>query len=218
MDTYTIDEIYIKACELVDTNTQNQVHLDMPRFVIFFNHSQNEFLKSTINTLRSSDLVEVSQRFLQPVNIQQDLAASNAERKKYIFPSDFIKHEKVTAKIVKENCGSEGFYVNFEEAKPTDVDRWMLDSNRRPSFEFRESFYYVATDGVWLYTDGTFDFRDVELIYYRFPRQIDIAGYEKEDGSPSTNIQTEWSRTEVESILQNMVSLYTVAQLPIKQE
>lgn len=217
MDTYTIEEIYNKACELVDTNTKNQVDLDFARFVIFFNLAQNEFLKSIINTLRSSDLVETAQRFLQPVIITTT-DSQGSIRYKYNFPENFIKHEKIIATAIKGDCDTSGFMMDLDEVKPTDVDRWMTDSNRKPSFEFREAFYYVGNDGVYLYTDGTFSFNTVELIYYRLPVQVDIAGYEHEDGTQSTNIETEWSRTEVESILHDMIAVYTRAQLPIKQE
>lgn len=218
MDTYDILEIYNKACEMVDTNTKNQVTLDIPRFVLFYNAAQNQFIRSILQTLRSSDQVEIAQRFLQPVPMELNEDESGDNYFKYDFPEDFIKHEKVLASAIKEGCGETGYTMRLEEVKPTDVDLWLTDTTREPSFEYREGFYYVGKDGVFLYTDSSFSYSDVTLIYYRLPVQIDIEGYINEQDEESTTIQTEWSRTEVETILSLMVENYTRAQLPIKQE
>lgn len=216
MDTYDILEIYVKACELVDTNTKNQVDLSKERFVLFYNSAQNNYLRSIVNALRSSDLVEIAQRFLSGVQIQQE--SSETDCFKYTLPEDFVKHVSILAKAIKGECDSNGYHMTLDEAKASDIQIWLTDSCRKPSFEFRESFYYVGSDGVHLYTDNTFSYSQVILLYYRLPIQVDIEGYEKEDGSQSTNIQTEWSRTEVEAILDIMVAQYSKAQLPIKQE
>ena len=60
----------------------------------------------------------------------------------------------------------------------------------KPDFDFRETFYTIGEDSVRVYKSG-FEVDTVYLTYYRYPKEVDIEGYVKSDGSNSTDIDPE---------------------------
>lgn len=210
----TTQELYVLMSEQVDTNTRNQVSLDKPRFVLFFNDAQDMYLKDIIDNLRSSDLVQKAQKFLEQKPLS--LSGTGYMHEKFEFPDDYLKREEVIGIATSGSCGTG--LMSLEEIKPSDVDYWLTDEYLKPSFDYRESFYYVGEDSVNIYNDGSFTFSTVNLIYYRKPVRLDIAGYEREDGSASEDIETEWEEPEVRDIIKVAVDNFIRSQLPIKAE
>ena len=50
----------------------------------------------------------------------------------------------------------------------------LRDKNKKPNFEWGETFATLANNKVQIYTDGEFYITKAELMYYRQPRKIQI--------------------------------------------
>jgi hypothetical protein len=61
-------------------------------------------------------------------------------------------------------------------AEVANVDQLLRDVNKRPSFEWGETFVTMSNNALQLYTNGTFKPVDVTLFYYKQPRRIEILG------------------------------------------
>ena len=61
-------------------------------------------------------------------------------------------------------------------SEEANVDETLRDFNKRPSFEWGETFVTLVNNQFKIYTNNEFDVSDVILTYYRQPRRIQIAG------------------------------------------
>lgn len=85
----------------------------------------------------------------------------------------------------KGNCKDVIISVNNDLTKHKNIKTLLDSSIYVPSFEYRETFSAIANFSLELFTDGTFDFSKAYVSYLRYPKQIDISGYTKLDGSLS---------------------------------
>lgn len=91
----------------------------------------------------------------------------------------------------KKECKNRILYANGDLVKHADITTLLLNSNYKPSFEYQEVIVDIASDELHYYTDGTFTPKKVYLSYIRYPREIDLVGYVKFDGTDSTNVDCE---------------------------
>mgnify|MGYP000538294917 CR=1 FL=1 len=87
----------------------------------------------------------------------------------------------------KEECKDRILYCNKDLVKHSDINTLLQNDNYKPSFEYQETICDISSDEIHYYTDGTFTPKKVYLSYIRYPKEIDISGYIKLDGSNSTN-------------------------------
>lgn len=208
-----IEQVYIRATELVDLNARNQVELDKPRFVLFFNLSQLEYLTTIIELGRSSDRVQLVQKFLVSNKLGREKKTDQYFQ--YKLPEDFLRREEIRIKASKGKCS--GFLDGSKEVKPSDIPFLLSDEHSKPSFDFRETLYYIRTDSVIIYGVEEFDIDSVDLVYYRKPTEVDMYGYINELGEASTNKDPEWDEEHINGILSILVDKFTRAKLPIKE-
>lgn len=91
------------------------------------------------------------------------------------LPSDYFEWKRVSAKASNKCCTDKRPLMIYlsEEAN---VDETLRDFNKRPSFEWGETFVTLVNNQFKIYTNNEFDVSDVILTYYRQPRRIQIAG------------------------------------------
>ena len=87
----------------------------------------------------------------------------------------------------KGECKDRILYCNKDLVKHADINTLLQNDNYKPSFEYQETICDISSDELHYYTDGTFTPKKVYLSYIRYPKEIDIQGYIKFDGSPSIN-------------------------------
>lgn len=87
----------------------------------------------------------------------------------------------------KNRCKDKKIAINQDLARHGDIQMLLNNENYKPSFEYQETFNYIASDELAVFTDGTFTPTKLYLSYVRYPKYIDKEGYIKLDGENSVN-------------------------------
>lgn len=87
----------------------------------------------------------------------------------------------------KGRCTDRRIWINMDLAGHGDLQFLLNNINTRPSFEYQETFNFISSNEIAIFTDGTFIPTALYLSYVRYPIYIDKVGYTKFDGTPSTN-------------------------------
>ena len=119
-----------------------------------------------------------------------DLALKNAELNqwfanlhlldpKYMFYIDsYILADKGV-------CKDRKIWINRDLAKHGDLQFILNNTHYKPSFEYQETFNFLSTDEISVFTDGTFTPSKIYMSYMRYPQYINKTGYVMLDGQPS---------------------------------
>ena len=193
----TVYDAYEQFLKLVNKNNINDnVGVSKYNFITLFNSSQNKFVDSVLERLNQKD-----RRLIQRL-LETDKKLSNkkaGERQTTVdLPKDYFEFVNIDAYATNDSCKKQRMLM--VEVKSENINHLLADSNSKPSFKYREGIYVIAQSKVILYKDD-FEYSDVYLDYYRKPVQIDIDGYVKADGKPSTNIDPEFEDREINRIL-----------------
>jgi hypothetical protein len=87
----------------------------------------------------------------------------------------------------KGRCKDRKIWINRELARHGDLQFCLNNDHYKPSFEYQETFNFISSDDIAIFTDGTFTPKALYLSYIRYPKYIDKAGYIKLDGTPSVD-------------------------------
>ena len=87
----------------------------------------------------------------------------------------------------KGRCKNRIIRINKDLANHGDVQMLLTNTHYKPSFEYQETFNYISSDEIAVFTDGTFTPSMLFLSYVRYPLFIDKVGYIKFNGEDSTN-------------------------------
>ena len=85
----------------------------------------------------------------------------------------------------KGQCKDRIIWINRDLAKHGDLQFCLNNDHYKPSFEYQETFNFISSDEIAVFTDGTFTPKTLYLSYLRYPKYIDKEGYIKLDGTPS---------------------------------
>jgi hypothetical protein len=108
----------------------------------------------------------------------------------------------------KGECKDRTIWVNRDLAKHADVPTLLNNSNYKPSFEYQETFCILSSNDIGVFTDGTFEPKEIYVSYLRYPKYIDKEGYTRLDGSPSVT-----QDCELKSYLEDEIVDLTVQNL-----
>ena len=116
----------------------------------------------------------------------------------YILPDNYITYIRGYALCSSGNCKDR--VVRFFEIPLQDVEEYLRDDSNKPSFEYQETPVTISSDKLQVYKTD-FNIESVFFTYYRYPVQIDIQGYIRLDGNPSTNVDPEFADEFVNEIV-----------------
>jgi hypothetical protein len=85
----------------------------------------------------------------------------------------------------KGRCKNRKIWINRDLAKHGDLQFCLNNDHYKPSFEYQETFNFISSDEISIFTDGTFTPNALYLSYVRYPKYIDKVGYVKFDGTDS---------------------------------
>lgn len=85
----------------------------------------------------------------------------------------------------KGPCKDRKIWINKDLARHGDLQFLVNNEHYRPSFEYQETFNWISSDEISIFTDGTFTPKAIYIMYLRYPEYIDKAGYVKFDGTES---------------------------------
>lgn len=113
----------------------------------------------------------------------------------------------------KGECKDRVLWINRDLAKHGDLQFILNNDHYKPSFEYQETFNFLSSDEINVFTDGTFTPKQVFISYMRYPIYIDKEGYVKLDGSDSVN-----QDCELETYLEDELLDLTVQNLAMYTE
>lgn len=196
--TISPQEAYKKLLLKVNKNDTNQnVKVSKGEFVLLFNEQKRRYLDNILAEYQDSDYIETLSDILI---VDADLKKLFEDDRKAIFelPSDYYDKASSYSIASKEDCTGQ-VLVNWH-IKPKNRNLFIPNENINPSFEYRETIALLSKEGLVVFKDN-FNVDKVYLSYYYEPKDIDVAGYTKTDGTASTDVQTELSDGDVEYIL-----------------
>lgn len=215
----TPQEAYKKFLLKVNKNdTNSNIKVPKGQFVLLFNEQKRTWLESTIKQNEDSDYIDGIEELLE-LDKQLVKAHEGFRKDDFTLPINFYRRATSFALASKEECTNQVLVIWFRRGK--DINVLLQNSDESPSFEYRETLGILNNNKLSVYkTDFTLD--KVFLSYYREPRDLDIAGYTKLDGSHSQDIETDLSDTNIESIINDTAkeavrNYESVTQLQIRQ-
>lgn len=209
----TSEEAYIYFTNLVEKNsTNNNLNIDKPRFVEWFNFASKLYQIDILNNRLDSRIREMSP-FLRDVKLENE----NSEEIYDTFakPDDYFDIANVFITAKKGSCTASDFTLNEEKTENVHIS--LYDVNLKPSYKARESFYHLSEDGISIYHGSDFDIEEVRMMYYIQIPTIDIVGYDHPDGVQSTDINPQTEDRTTIKILQMMAVLFVTAEGNLNQ-
>jgi len=91
------------------------------------------------------------------------------------WPLDYFEYKRVSVKM-KNNCCPEPRKATVYLVEEANVDIYLKDINKKPSFEWGHTFVTLMANTVKIYTNDEFDVDEAILTYYKQPRRIEMQG------------------------------------------
>jgi hypothetical protein len=113
----------------------------------------------------------------------------------------------------KGRCKDRKIWINRDLAKHGDLQFILNNEHYKPSFEYQETFNFLASDEISIFTDGTFTPKSINIMYMRYPVYINKTGYIMLDGLPSFD-----QDCELETYLEDELLDLTVQNLAMFTE
>lgn len=193
----TIEEVYLKFLQEVNRNfTNDNVSVDRGRFVLLINDAFNRFVEYILEKRNEDDI-----RYIQQILVEDQPLKKLDERDDYIefeLPDDFFDLSNISVYGSKGKCSNQRLLV--DEIKDENREHLIADAASEPSFEYRETFYFLSNGKVKVFVSD-FTIPKVSLSYYRYPIKVDIAGYTRPDKTPSTSINPEFDDKAINRVI-----------------
>lgn len=145
--------------------------------------------------------------------INQWAASLNTLTPKYMFYVDSY----ILAS--KGQCTNRKIWINKDLAKHGDLSLLLNNTHYKPSFEYQETFNFLSSDEISIFTDGTFTPSKIYVSYMRYPVFIDKVGYINFDGLPSVNRDCElelYLEDELVDLTVQALAMYTENQSAVQ--
>jgi hypothetical protein len=113
----------------------------------------------------------------------------------------------------KGRCKDRKIWINRDMAKHGDIQYILNNDHYKPSFEYQETFNFISSDEISVFTDGTFTPKDIYISYMRYPQYINKEGYVMLDGQDSFD-----QDCELETYLEDELLDLTVENLAMYTE
>ena len=124
------------------------------------------------------------------------------------LPTNYFEWKRISILAANECCDNKRKMVVYL-AEEANVDELLRDSNKRPSFEWGETFCTLKSNKIHVYTNNEFTITEGTLVYYRKPRYIQIKGcidpYTKE--MSVVDVECEFKDDVVELIIDEAVKI-----------
>jgi hypothetical protein len=113
----------------------------------------------------------------------------------------------------KGECKDRVIWINRDLAKHGDLQFILNNDHYKPSFEYQETFNFLSSDEISVFTDGTFTPKQVFISYMRYPVYMNKEGYVMLDGKDSYD-----ENCELETYLEDELLDLTVQNLAMYTE
>jgi hypothetical protein len=219
---YKIDQKLNK----LSTNEHQQIQLEDK--ILALNEAQIKLIKQKVDgfsVVSGMGLDSFKKRYedLQKLVINYSENGLNLELKNPTINQWYTKLDQITPKYMfyidsyiladKGECKNRVIWINRDLAKHGDLSLLLNNTHYKPSFEYQETFNFLSSDEISIFTDGTFTPSKIYISYMRYPIYIDKTGYVKFDGTVSTDVDC-----ELEAYLEDELVDLTVQNLAMYTE
>jgi hypothetical protein len=193
-------------------DSQDYDNINCWQIVEAFNKAQVEWVRRQlhgINLTKEGD--EGSTRRKDDLQILLETFELNTSNKKYYYeaalPEDYLQWKRVDISTKKDCCDNRPMMVYL--AEEGNLRELLRDKAKQPSFEWGETFATLKGGKVNIYTNGDFTIEEGELVYYRQPVKIQIAGCVDPytNVASTANVESEFKDDIVELIIDETVSI-----------
>jgi hypothetical protein len=135
---------------------------------------------------------------------------SLTDKEYYYFgnlPENYMQWKRVDVYAKKDCCDKRRMTVYLAEEE--NLNQLLRDNQKRPSFEWAETFATLIGNTTHIYTNDEFDIESANLIYYRQPRRIQITDCTNpyDNTISTTNVECEFKDDIVEIIIDEAASI-----------
>ena len=219
---YKIDQKLNK----LSTNEHQQIALEDK--ILALNEAQIKLIKQKIdgqNTISGLGMDAFKKRYedLQSLVVAYNdgelpLTLKNAELNQWaanihLLEPKYMFYVDSYVLASKGRCENRKIWINRDLAKHGDLQYCLNNTHYRPSFEYQETFNFLSSDEISIFTDGTFTPSNIYISYMRYPVYINKAGYIMLDGEPSFD-----QNCELETYLEDELLDLTVQNLAMYTE
>jgi hypothetical protein len=225
---YKIDQRLNK----LSTNDHQQIQLEDK--ILALNEAQIKLIKEKIDGISvvsglGMDSFKKRYEDLQSLTVTYDkgkLALTLADPLTNRWDADITKldppymfYEDSYVVADKGRCKDRKIWINKDLAKHGDLQFLLNNDHYKPSFEYQETFNWLSSNIISVFTDGTFTPKDIYIMYMRYPVYIDKEGYVKFDGTDSVNQDCELAgflEDELLDLTVQNLAMYTENQSAIQ--
>lgn len=210
----TIEEVIIKIKKRVNKDdTDDYDNLSLFSCVEAYNKAQlnivnyltgqvNQYKQGSEATYRNIDrLTVLLNKTPLALNVTKEGGYFYTEQ----FPDNYFKYLSSYSEATDGKCPKkEIFHIPVEEANIHLIKR---NENQNASFAWAEVPITIADSRLKLHTDNKFTILKAYLTFYRYPLQVDVAGYVKSDGTNSLSIDPELPDDVIEMCIDEAVRI-----------
>ena len=188
----TIQEmIYQFKLESEKIDSQQSAKLELPQIILVLNTALiNLVLDKYDNPIKMGfETTQKRKKELQNLIVVDKIIKDpeQLQHKGFSFNMNDLDPEvlfltRVQFKGIKDGCDG---ILDGIDTQSDDLNLVNRSSNKKASFEWREVPFRQANDRIIAETDGSFKLTECLPEYIRYPKPMDIKGYEKFDGTES---------------------------------
>lgn len=155
------------------------------QFIESFNKAQVEWVRRQlegINQTKTGD--EASKRRVDDLNILLTTLPLTLTHYKNFdqsttlpsYPSGnaYLEYKSIDLTATKECCEGEERSMQVYQGEEANVTWYLTDDNKKPSFDWGETFMTMYNGKVRIYTNNDFKIKSAKLMYYRQPRGLQM--------------------------------------------
>jgi hypothetical protein len=123
------------------------------------------------------------------------------------LPAEYLQWKRVDVFAKKDCCDKRRMTVYL--AEEGNLNQLLRDANKKPSFEWAETFATLIGDQVHVYTNNDFEVGSADFVYYRQPIKIQIQGCVDPYTSLQSpvNVECEFKDDIIEVIIDEAVAI-----------
>lgn len=191
MDIKKVYRALIFKLNKLGTNANQNI--SYPQFVYLINQAQLTWAEDRMKLVERTGVIQEELRQLLQV-FKPASVSHTAEHTSFILPADYFHYARLSADV--KGCSSKVYGKRVEEGN---ISALLTDAFTRPASAWEECLVTLFKNSLRVYTDALLE--NIELSYYRYPVQVDIEGYTKEDGTPSSNVDLEFDEADAYEII-----------------
>lgn len=177
-------------------STNDNVDISPGEFVLIYNEQQNKWYEYNFRD-RGTRYVDVVQKLITD-DLEIPSKDSGINYTSFELPKDYFDY--ISSYSLADNGTCKDRVMYNEEIKIVNKNILYKDEYNTPSFDYQEGFVTLAGNALQVY-EKDFKVTNTFLTYYRYPIAIDIEGYIRIDGQPSTTINPELSDHYVDEVI-----------------